>query len=418
MKGKLFRESALREHEGPERLGDTLRLTSVKAWIGLLAAGILVAGALAWAVWGSIPRTVEGVGILTTEGRTRHVVADAPGIVEYERDWKLGDPIQGDQLLGTIHRPVLSSEVEAHRRLLALFEEETALIRQEMEQERIESKEFRSAAEASLRQRVQAQENQLEFHRNRLDELRALAADGLLSEEGLRESEDRIERLENERLDALSRIEELSASREREEAILRARSRRLRFETEETRRRLHILEQRLTAETEIRALRPGRIIDINALNGTRVSAGQNLMTTAENDEAGEAVVFIPHTGLSKRVKPGMEARISPDAYGKERYGYLLGTVVTVSPYPIDRDSMIARVGNEALVDEILRDGVPFSVTARLRKDPSSPNEYAWSSSAGGEAEVSVGSTCVGSFVVDRPSPISLVIPALRDLLGR
>jgi HlyD family secretion protein len=417
MKESLFRKRALREHATPERLGDTLRLTPTASWVGLLVAGVLVLGALAWAIWGTVPRTVEGVGILTTAGRTRHVVAAAPGVVEYARDWRLGDSIEKGQLLGTIHRPVLEAEVESRRRLVELLEKEAALVEEEIQRERNEAEESRAAEEASLRQRIRAQENQLEFHRERRDELRALAADGLISEEDLRASEARLERLENDRLEALSRLEELSAARAREDSALRARLRRLRFETDEARRESRILERRMAKETEIRALRTGRIIDINALDGTRVSTGHNLMTTAEDSEAGEAVVFVPHTGLSKRVKPGMEARISPDAYRKERYGYLLGVVETVSPYPIDRDSMIARVGNAALVDEILRDGVPFAVTARLRRDPSSPNGYAWSSSAGREAEVSVGSTCTGAFVVDRPAPIALVIPALRDLLG-
>ncbi|MFP4351828.1 MAG: NHLP bacteriocin system secretion protein [Puniceicoccaceae bacterium] len=418
MKQKLFREAALRDHERPEHLGDTLRLTPCKTWIGLAVAGILVLGALAWAIWGAIPRTVGGIGILTTEGRTRHVVANGPGIVEYHEDWQLGDRIQKGQLVGSIHRPVLSSEVDSHRELLALFEEETEWIREQIDRERVEAEASRAAAANSHRRRVQSLDGQLEFFRERMEELRGLAADGLLSQEDLQASEARIARLENERLDALSRIEELSAAREREESGLRARLRRLRFETAEARRKLDVLERRLTTESEIRALRGGRIIDINSLDGTQVAVGQNLMTTAEDSEAGEAVVFIPHTGLSKRVKPGMEARISPDAYRKERYGYLLGTVESVSPYPIDRDSMIARVGSEALADEILGDGVPFAVTARLREDPSSPNGYAWSSAAGGEAEVSMGSTCTASFVVDRPAPISLVIPALRELLGQ
>src|SRR3954452_20807661 len=63
-----FRENALAKLEAPEDLDIPVRLTSSRAWLAVLAVGLLMAGGLLWAYAGSLPRTTTAAGVLIFPG--------------------------------------------------------------------------------------------------------------------------------------------------------------------------------------------------------------------------------------------------------------------------------------------------------------------------------------------------------------
>ena len=54
----LFRDKSLEQVRSPEELNDYIRVTTPSVWLVLLGATILLLGALAWAVFGTV--NVEG----------------------------------------------------------------------------------------------------------------------------------------------------------------------------------------------------------------------------------------------------------------------------------------------------------------------------------------------------------------------
>ncbi len=52
----IFREKSLKRVTSPEELNDYIHVTSPSVWIVLAAAVILLAGLLAWAVFGTVER--------------------------------------------------------------------------------------------------------------------------------------------------------------------------------------------------------------------------------------------------------------------------------------------------------------------------------------------------------------------------
>ena len=50
----LFREKSLEQVRSPEELNDYIRVTTPSVWLVLLATTILLLGALAWAVLGTV----------------------------------------------------------------------------------------------------------------------------------------------------------------------------------------------------------------------------------------------------------------------------------------------------------------------------------------------------------------------------
>ena len=66
-----YRPEALREARSPERLDEAIQVTSPMSWLALVVIFAGVAGALSWAVFGSISTRIQGEGLITYEGSRR-----------------------------------------------------------------------------------------------------------------------------------------------------------------------------------------------------------------------------------------------------------------------------------------------------------------------------------------------------------
>ena len=75
------------------------------------------------------------------------------------------------------------------------------------------------------------------------------------------------------------------------------------------------------------------------------------------------------------------------------------------------------LGNEILLEQFAGGGGPFLVAVALRRDPSTPSGFTWSSGSGPPTTVESGTLVSVQVVVERQRPITLVIPAIKAVLG-
>ena len=90
----------------------------------------------------------------------------------------------------------------------------------------------------------------------------------------------------------------------------------------------------------------------------------------------EALVYIP-AERGKNVKPGMEVRIEPSTVKREEFGTMIGTVETVSEFPITPQGMAAVLHNDNLVKRFAHDGPSYAATVSLEQDASTVSGYRW-----------------------------------------
>jgi hypothetical protein len=81
MARQIYRKEALERLSTPEQLDQLMRLTSPRAWIALLALGLLLLVALLWGLFGTISNVVEAQGVLLRRGGVKTIEGVAPGIV-------------------------------------------------------------------------------------------------------------------------------------------------------------------------------------------------------------------------------------------------------------------------------------------------------------------------------------------------
>lgn len=159
----------------------------------------------------------------------------------------------------------------------------------------------------------------------------------------------------------------------------------------------------------------GRVVELRASAGERVSPGKPIVAlerTGEGAELEALLYFDAHVG--KSLKPGMVVELVPSVVRKERYGVLLGKVRSVEHYPSTRAGMMGALHNDQLVESFLQSagGAPIAVRAEILHDKNTPSGYRWSSGAGPSVTLTSGTQCVGAVVTRSHRPIALVFPAL------
>ena len=382
MSTELFSKSALEKLSSPEQLDQMMKVTRPRSWIALSAMGLILIVAIIWSVLGSLPTSVSGSGIIMRKGGISNIVAMGSGAIFDLQNFKIGDQINKGQVIGHLTQPLLKQQIKA------------AIANQS--EERVVSE----AGKNVQLKIIQAKEEQLRFLKTTEQHQAELLRDGLITRQRYEETSQAIYATQNDIATAKVAIQKLAS--------------RLSGATGD---RLNDLQLQNQLASDITSNYYGTVVEIMARNGEAVKEGQPILSIEFENENREVLIYLPPGTIRKLVKPGMTAQISPATSKKERYGYLMGKVLTVSKFPATEPGMMAVLNNTTLVRELAKDGDPIAVLVELVPDVHTRSGYAWSSKAGAEVEVRSGTLCTGSFVVENKRPISLVIPMLKETIG-
>lgn len=113
----LFRKEALERLNSPDRLDSLLTVTTPRGWIALTAAALLLAAALAWSVFGSVPVRIPAHCILLRPTAVTYVVSSVAGQIVDIRP-AVGDEVRRGDVVARVARPdlvdrILALEAEA-----------------------------------------------------------------------------------------------------------------------------------------------------------------------------------------------------------------------------------------------------------------------------------------------------------------
>lgn len=412
---KIFRKVALERLSSPEQLDQLMQVTDPKGWLALGVLGALILASLVWGVLGSIPTEARGEGILIRQGGVSNLVAIGEGQVE-EILVQVGEVIHKGQPVATVRQDALDRQIqETEAKLEHLRQKYRELERYAEEQRRLRQRNLEQER-ANLERALATVERQMEILGERLENERQLLADGLITRQEELTTEQELNRARDERDGFRLQLEQLELDRlEAEQQLLqlldtqRREIRDLEFELQEQQARLE--ENRRVLSTE-----NGRVLELMAGRGDLVSPGTPVLSLEVASEELMAVLFIPASS-GKQVAPGMAARVSPSNVKREEYGFILGEVVRVSEFPATGPGMMRLLSNQALVTRLMEQGPPIQVRVALRRDPSTPSGFAWSSSTGPDLQISSGTLAQGSVIVRQDRPVQLVIPRVRESLG-
>jgi multidrug efflux pump subunit AcrA (membrane-fusion protein) len=102
MQKTLFRKEAMDKMMSPDELDLLMRVTDPRGWLALIALLALVAAAVVWGVFGSVPIEVgSDKGILLHSGARHEVASQVSGLVT-EVSVKVGDDVKEGQVIATV----------------------------------------------------------------------------------------------------------------------------------------------------------------------------------------------------------------------------------------------------------------------------------------------------------------------------
>lgn len=129
------------------------------------------------------------------------------------------------------------------------------------------------------------------------------------------------------------------------------------------------------------------------------------------------VLYIP-VDKGKRVEVGQTIQLAPNGVDVSQSGSLMGTVRTVSQYPVSLQEIQKNLGNEQMAGWIVQAQQSFVMEIKfdLVRDDSDASGYLWTSSVGEHKPITAGSFVKGSIIIERRPPIERVFYKLSQWL--
>ena len=163
----------------------------------------------------------------------------------------------------------------------------------------------------------------------------------------------------------------------------------------------------------------GIINEVLVNEGTTLNGGMPICSICliGNSKDLKGVLYVS-VEQGKRIKPGMSIQLAPNGVDTSQSGSLLGSVRDVSDYPVSTQGIQKRLGIDSLSQWIIssQQTALMEVSFDLVKDPESESGYLWTSSIGEHPQITAGSFCRGSIIIERRPPLQKVFYKLSQWL--
>lgn len=160
----------------------------------------------------------------------------------------------------------------------------------------------------------------------------------------------------------------------------------------------------------IKSQAEGYIQSIKGIN-SKVEKGENIATIIPYDKSSdenEVVVYVP-LEIADTLELGMEAQISPGYIPREEYGYMEGTISSVSNTPITEERILRKMGTMNYVKDIMPEQTSVEVRIKITRDDTSYSTFKWSNVKGNEIKINIGTVCDILIITEEQRPIDLLL---------
>ncbi len=470
----LFRQKALDHISTPEQLDTMLQVLPRRNWIPLLVVGLGFLGFGFWCVFGQIPVHVSSMGIMVHPGRNIPLQSHSQGQI-IQLNFNAGDEVEKGQVIAEIFQPALIEQVRVEEQLLLQLrtkidtveplrkftlasEKQFIQAKRNWYQQRIEDNTaLATARQVESKRYLENQSSQIQGHKadletlgkfleKKLSDYEALTEQKIfaeydqevtdtrqellgnkiaLSELNLKQQEIEFQRLKfltehQVRLEAITELqrslEELDVQIARLDQEELTETTKTQLELVSAEGRLQRLQQELEHQSTIVSPHSGSILELTVATGQMLMPGQQigLIETTNSPDTLIAIAYFPVKD-GKKIKSGMKTRITPSTIKRERFGSIIGEVISVSPAPRSTDSIASIVGNRELAMSFGTGGSMIEVRSKLEPNELNSSGYDWSSGNGPDIKVTSGMTLNLDATLEYRKPITFLLPFLKGL---
>jgi HlyD family secretion protein len=413
---RIFRAAAIERLSSPEQLDQLVRITRPFDWAAAFAIGLALTAVVVWSLVGRIATQTPGDGILIIGGgQVVDAVSAAAGRLE-SINVAVNDRVSRGQVIARISQ---TDSEHRHRNAVEVYNERTrehADLMATIDRELAAKAQSFAALEASQQQAIRATEKRVAYLTMMVGQLEGILAKGYETRRNvedrrreLTDAEQRVTDAKTEILKLKTQVLDLESQRERD------RQQSL-FRVNDARRQMEQLAGELERSSQVVGPINGRVIEFKVSAGSVLAIGTPVIQIESEGLTLAAVVYIPGE-RGKDVKPGMTVRVEPTIVRREEFGTLVGTVSSISDFPMTPQGMLAVLHNDTLVQRFSRDGAPYAAVVELQRDDASPTGYQWSVGHGPPVRLTTGTLVRAEITTRTRRPIDLVLPNIKRLTG-
>ncbi|UKO95888.1 NHLP bacteriocin system secretion protein [Nostoc sp. UHCC 0870] len=476
-KRRLFRQESVERLSSPERLDQLMQVVSPRSWLPLVALASLVGVAIIWSIYGRVPITIEGRGVLIYPRKVVPLQSKNSGQL-MTLNFQVGDVIQKGQVLATIDQADLRQQLQQQRAKLVQLESQdqaaNSIFNQRLKQDEQSTQQQRQYLQQRIRelqtltpilktrdnssleqQRKSLKQNLQRFQtlspvfRRRMEIRQQLfRQEGVFSaDEALQAEQEYLENLQNisdietqlkaldvteaqkqkEYSENISTISDLQAQLKKLDSELTSQAQQdlentnvRKKEMQEVKREIARLQLQLGDNSKIISQYNGRVLETTVASGQVINVGTRL-ANIEVENPSSKLVGLAYFSVAegKKIQSGMTIQITPETVKRERFGGIVGKVTNISNFPITKEAAANEVGNSEVVEGLVsqkQEGL-IQIFSDIEQDSQTFSGYKWSSSKGPQMKISSGTTTVVRVQVEERAPITFVLPILRSFSG-
>ena len=474
-KHSIFRQQALERLSSPEQINRLMQVVSPKDWLPLGGLTLLGVLGLFWSLLGNIPVTVTGKGVLINP---RLLVQFESPIAGQLQSLKIhnGQCVKKDDILAVIDPSEIKQQLQQQQEQLAQFHQQvkaTSLLREQRTQLEIEAITTKglnlnqrlqntqkltpllqeqglnsiSQQRLSLQQRLKDAKELTPVLEKRLTKQRQLQEQGAISEEQVLRAEQDYRQTRQSISEIQAQLQQLQIQKtelqqkydenlhtisqiKAELATLDTQSKQIEQENleatniennqlQELQQGLARLEKAVLDNSMIKSPHSGCILEITATVGQYLNPGTGL-GILQRSGITTSLMSVTYFSVEdgKKIQPGMKSLVTPDIVQRTRFGGIVGQIKEVSIFPVTNEGAISVVGNPEIVQKLMDEGgAKIEALAKLQDDSTTFSGYKWSSSKGPQLEITPGTTTTVRVIIEERSPITWVLPILREWSG-
>lgn len=413
---RTFRAVALERAASPEQLDHLVRITRPFDWILVFVICMALVAALAWGIVGRVPTRAAGEGILISGGGRVVEAASAAAGRLATINVTVGDHVSQGQPIAEIVQTDIQQRYASAVEVFHEKERQHADLIEKTKRELASKGQNFAKLEAAFNQVIKATTQRAAYLAVDVKNLEDLMAKGLTTRRTLEErrreftdAQQRKEDTQNEILKLRSQQTDLETQRERETQTSE-------FALNDARRQMDSAAGLLNQNTQIISPIEGRVLEVKISAGAVLAVGTPVVAIESEGRKLEALIYIP-AERGKNVKLGMPVYIEPSTVKREEFGTMVGTVVTISDFPITPQGMSAMLHNDNLVSRFSKEGAAYAATVGLEQDPENVSGYRWAVGNGPPIRLTSGTLTRAEITTRRQRPLDLVVPLFRRLTG-
>jgi len=396
----------------PEQLDALLTLTGPLGWLALATIGVLVGAFVLWTVVGRIPLRAQGMGVVIRgDSVVFDVTSSAAGIV-VALFVEPGQHVEPGAPIAEVEYPAQEAKLESQRDLLARLEAQYAQQQVFAAEDIAKQRSNTRKQVVSLRKNIESSEQLLEFLKSLYDTQKRELAQGYIAKQQVESTLNNVHETQSKLRSYIVQIRSLELQQKQFENQKQVSLENLHHQIISTRGEVSSMEAQLAVDKVLRSPLEGTVSQVSVNPGERIGSGQQLAVVEQAGEGLHVVAYFKNSD-GKKVTPGMQAQVSPLFVERDIWGTVNATVESVSSLPQTREGLLKRLGNEALVEQLMEEGAPIEGFVRLTPDQHTASGLSWTSSSGPPVAVTPGTLSAVSVEVREERPINLLLPIVN-----